>query len=140
MLPILILYPEYQGRIQDFKLGGAHLKNAPLKLEKNMFFCRKIVIFHTKYPKIFRASLRNCKNYDFLAENSDFSHVIPLKCSRLPLLGAIFLSAPPLTWNPGSVPDTLEVFTITEGGAKNFGVFRVKNHDFTTKKHIFFQF
>ena len=26
MLPILILYPEYQGRIQDFKLGGAHLK------------------------------------------------------------------------------------------------------------------
>ena len=39
----------------------------PLKLEKNMLFWRKIVIFHTKYPKIFRASLRNCKNYDFLA-------------------------------------------------------------------------
>ena len=31
-------------------------------------------------------------------------------------------------------------FPITEGGAKNFGVFRVKNHDFTQKKHIFFQF
>ena len=27
------------------------------------------------------------------------------KNSRLPPLGAIFLSAPPLTWNPGSVPD-----------------------------------
>ena len=24
-----------------------------------------------------------------------------------------------------------------EGGAKNFGVFRVKNHDFTTKNRIF---
>ena len=26
-----------------------------------------------------------------------------------------------------------------EGGAKKFGVFRVKNHDFTPKNHIFFQ-
>ena len=26
-----------------------------------------------------------------------------------------------------------------EGGAKIFGVFRVKNHDFTTKKSYFFQ-
>ena len=26
------------------------------------------------------------------------------------------------------------------GGAKNVGVFRVKNHDFTTKKSYFFQF
>jgi hypothetical protein len=26
-----------------------------------------------------------------------------------------------------------------EGGAKNFGVFRVKNHDFTLKNQIFFQ-
>jgi hypothetical protein len=28
----------------------------PLKLEKNMNFWRKIVIFHTKYPNNFRAS------------------------------------------------------------------------------------
>jgi hypothetical protein len=34
-----------------------------------------------------------------------FSHEIPQKCSRLPPLGAIFLSAPPLTWNPESAPD-----------------------------------
>ena len=27
-----------------------------------------------------------------------------------------------------------------EGGAKNFGVFRVKNHDFTHKNHIFSNF
>ena len=47
--------------------GGRTRRAPPLKLEKNMFFWRKIVIFHTKYPNIFRASLRNCKNYDFLA-------------------------------------------------------------------------
>ena len=28
--------------------GGAHPARAPLKLEKNMIFWRKIVIFHTK--------------------------------------------------------------------------------------------
>jgi hypothetical protein len=27
-----------------------------------------------------------------------------------------------------------------EGGAKIFGIFRVKNHDLTPKNHIFFQF
>jgi hypothetical protein len=27
-----------------------------------------------------------------------------------------------------------------EGGANIFGVFRVKNHDFMQKNHIFFQF
>jgi hypothetical protein len=41
----------YQGRIQRAR--------APLKLEKIRFFCRKIGIFHTKYPKNFRASLRS---------------------------------------------------------------------------------
>jgi hypothetical protein len=38
-----------QGRIQ----GG----RTPPKIGKNKIFWRKIVIFHTKYPKIFRASL-----------------------------------------------------------------------------------
>jgi hypothetical protein len=38
----------------------------PPKIGKNMIFWRKIVIFHTKYPKNFRASLRNWKKYDFL--------------------------------------------------------------------------
>ena len=93
---------EFQGRIQ----GGGHTRRAPpLKLEKiwffgvkswfftrntpkifappsaignNMIFWRKIVIFHTKYPKNFRASLRSAQ---------------------------FFLSAPPLTWNPGSAPE-----------------------------------
>ena len=40
---------------------------APPKIGKNKIFRRKIVIFHTKYPKHFRASLRNWKKYDSLA-------------------------------------------------------------------------
>jgi hypothetical protein len=42
-------------------------RRAPPKIGKNKIFWRKIVIFHTKYPKNFRASLRNWKKYDFLA-------------------------------------------------------------------------
>jgi hypothetical protein len=41
-----------QGRIQ-----GVYLARAHPKIGKNMIFWRKIVIFHTKYPKTFRASL-----------------------------------------------------------------------------------
>jgi hypothetical protein len=59
-----------------------------------MIFWRKIVIFHTKYSKDFRASLRNWKKYDFFAQNRDFSHEIPQKFSRLPPLGALL--DPPL--------------------------------------------
>jgi hypothetical protein len=51
----------FQGRIQ----GGAPGAPPP-KIGKNKIFWRKIVIFHTKYPKNFRASLRNWKKYDFL--------------------------------------------------------------------------
>ena len=50
----------------------------PPKIGKNMIFWRKIVIFHTKYPNNFRASLRPAQFF--------------FKC------------APLLTWNPGSVP------------------------------------
>jgi hypothetical protein len=53
-----------QGRIQE---GGAHPPRAPPKIGKNKIFWRKIVIFHSKYPKNIRASLRNWKRYDFLA-------------------------------------------------------------------------
>ena len=41
-------------------VGGARTRHAsPLKLQKNMIFWRKIVIFHTKYLKNVRASLGN---------------------------------------------------------------------------------
>ena len=46
-----------QGRIQGGGAPGAR----PPKIGKNMIFWRKIVIFHTKYPNNFRASLRNWK-------------------------------------------------------------------------------
>ena len=35
--------------------GGRTRRAPPLKLEKNMICLRKIVIFHRKYPKTFRA-------------------------------------------------------------------------------------
>ena len=55
-----------QGRIQR-EAHPAPPPPPPPKIGKNKIFWRKIVIFHTKYPKNFRASLRNWKKYDFLA-------------------------------------------------------------------------
>jgi hypothetical protein len=75
--------------------GGGGPGARPPRIGKNMIFWRKIVIFHTKYPKNVRASLRNWKKYDFLALNRDFSHEIPQQFSRLPPLGVIFLSSLP---------------------------------------------
>jgi hypothetical protein len=49
----------------------------PSAIGKNMIFWRKIVIFHTKYPNKFRASLRSAQ---------------------------FFRVRPPLTLNPGSAP------------------------------------
>ena len=39
--------------------GGGAPGARPPKIGKNMIFWRIIVIFHPKYPKYFRASLRN---------------------------------------------------------------------------------
>jgi hypothetical protein len=66
----------YPGADPGFQVRGAHLKKLRRaeeganifgvvvwypKIGENMIFWRKIVIFHTKYPKNFRASLRNWK-------------------------------------------------------------------------------
>ena len=59
--------------------GRAFGAPPPPKIGKNKIFWHKIVIFHTKYPKIFRASLRSAQ----------FFKICP---------------PPPLTWNPGSAP------------------------------------
>jgi hypothetical protein len=75
-----------QGRIQDFKLGGAHLK----KSRRAEGGAKNFGVFHVK-------------NHDLTTKKIVF-------------------------------------FPIAEGGAKIFGVFRVKNHDFTPKNHIFSNF
>ena len=74
-----------QGRIQDFKLGGAHLK----KLRRAEGGAKIFGVFRVK-------------NHDFTPKN--------------------------------------HIFSIAEGGAKILEVFRVKNHDFTPKNHIFSNF
>jgi hypothetical protein len=54
----LCIHRDMQGWIQ----GEAHpAPTPPSKIGKNMIFWRKIVIFHTKYPKNFRASLRSAQ-------------------------------------------------------------------------------
>ena len=47
------------GHIPGADPGGAHPAHAPPKIGKNKIFWGKIVIFHTKYPKNVRASLRS---------------------------------------------------------------------------------
>ena len=49
-----------QGRIQGGG-GGAPDAPPPPKIVKKKIVLRKIVIFHTKYPKNFRASLRSAQ-------------------------------------------------------------------------------
>ena len=41
-------------------------------------------------------------------------------------------------WKNTILRQKITFFPIAEGGAENFGVFRVKNHDFTPKKSFFF--
>jgi hypothetical protein len=90
----------YAKKIIFFPILGGHVPGAPLPgSAPGSVVLRKIVIFHTKYPKDFRASLRSAQ---------------------------FFLIAPPLTWNPESTPVILKKLRRAEGGAKIFGVFRVK--------------
>ena len=42
------------------KISGIYILTNP-KIGKNMIFWRKIVMFHTKYPTNFRASLRSAQ-------------------------------------------------------------------------------
>ena len=79
--------------------GGSRGGPPPPKIGKNMICWRKIVIFHTKYPKNVRASL----------------------CSA-----HFFLSAAPLTWNPGSAPaisrSKTMALTVSSGADPGFQV------------------
>jgi hypothetical protein len=78
-----LIVSSIQGRIQDFKLGGAHLK----KLRRAEGGAKIFGVFRVK-------------NHDFTPKN----HIFPIL-----------------------------------GGAREiFGVFHVKNHDFTPKKSYFY--
>ena len=74
-----------------------------------MIFWRKIVIFHTKYPKNFRASLCIWKKSDFFGVKSWFFTRNTPKFFAPPSARRNFLKCapPPLTWNPGSAPDNV---------------------------------
>jgi hypothetical protein len=92
-----------QGRIQDLKLGGTHLK----KLRQAKGGVKMFGVFRVKYhdftPKnlIFSIAEGGAKMFEvFRVKNHDFT------------------------------PKN-HIFSIAEGGAKIFEVFRVKNHDFT---------
>ena len=55
------MYNIYQGRIQGGRGRTRRPPPPPPKIGKNMIYWRKIVIFHTKYPKKIRASLRSAQ-------------------------------------------------------------------------------
>jgi hypothetical protein len=89
---------------------GAHPERAPPKIGKNKIFWRKIVIFHTKYLKNCRASLRSAQ---------------------------FFLSAPPnlKSWIRPWIGCALRVFQLLSPTPKNLifsnfrgGALRVRPH------------
>jgi hypothetical protein len=84
-----------QGRIQGERTRP--------KIGKNKIFWRKIVIFHTKYLKNFRASLRNWKNMIFWHKIVIFHTKYPNNFCASLRSAQFFLSLPPLpnlkSWN-----------------------------------------
>jgi hypothetical protein len=70
------------------------------KIGKNMTFWSKIVIFHKKYPKKFRASFRSAQ----------------------------FFYVRPLTWNPGSAPDidlNMHIINVIADDDLKIGVYEI---------------
>jgi hypothetical protein len=52
--------------------GRGGTRRAPPKIGKDMIFLRKMVIFHTKYPKNFRASLRSAQFFNLGSAPGDY--------------------------------------------------------------------
>jgi hypothetical protein len=76
--------------------GGGPPAHAPPKIGKNIIFWRKIVIFHTNYPKIFAPLSVIGKNMIFWRKIVIFHTKYPKNFRAPPLRSAQnFLSAPP---------------------------------------------
>ena len=89
-------------------------------------------IFHIKLAKV------GGIKYDYIfTVIKAIMHLVELASS---------ISGHMMIWEPGADPGFqvrgahLKKLRPAEGGAKNFGVFRVKNHDFTPKNHIYSNF
>jgi hypothetical protein len=79
-----------QGRIQRGGGGGAP---APPKIGKNMIFWGKIVIFNTKYPNNFRASLSSAQFFLSAPPPNLKSWIRPCNVSEwseMPIHGLLF--------------------------------------------------
>jgi hypothetical protein len=102
---------------------------------KSWFFTRNTPKISHLPPQLEKIWFFGVKSWFFTRNNPKF--FAPPSTRR-----NFLLSAPPLAWNPWFAPAKgyYLFFPIAEGGAKIFGVFRVKNHDFTSKNHLFSNF
>jgi hypothetical protein len=92
-----------QGRIQDFKLGGAHLK----KLRRAEGGAKIVGVFRVK-------------NHDFTPKN----HIFPILGGTREMFGVFHVKNHDFTQKN-------HIFSILGGTREMFGVFHVKNHDFS---------
>jgi hypothetical protein len=95
-----------QGRIQE----GAHPVRAnplPLKLEKKLIFWPKIMIFHTKYPKHFRAKP------DFFPKIIVKSFLDRFKKNYTKIFGIVYILLIEIQTDPAPQPDQPDWYTCT---------------------------
>ena len=112
-------------RRQSPKIGNTQqFSRLPPQLEKIWFFYRKIVIFHTKYPKHFRASFAIEKDMIFWRKFVIFHKKYPNNF-RASLHSAQFFKCGPLAWNPGSAPETWQVILNWSHKTRNSSTCRV---------------
>ena len=120
MLHSVPLAMGFQGRIQVFKLGGTHL----IKLRRAEGSANIFGVFRVKNydftPKNHIFSNSRGRRENFWGISCEKSRFYDKKSYFFPILGGAHLKK----------------LRRAEGGAKMFGVFRVKNHDLTPKNHI----
>jgi hypothetical protein len=107
LLSGLLRFTDYDYPFGIFKL---FLQKETPKIGKNMIFWRKIVIFHTKYLKHFRASLGNRKNIIFWRKIVIF-HTKYLKNFRASLCSAVVFSTQKHMYPMFSISGLLQMIT-----------------------------